>query len=206
MLKLWPFFKLVFQSLRRTKVEDFMEGFTAQPDHKYRESLPYIEIESSTNHHQSFTAPNPDIKATVYSSDRVAVGQVTYAVSPLFDKLYIFNITIHDSYRRLGFGLAVIAYLVTTYRLPITTIKEVFSASGFWRAARLANGPIGTLSISEMDAERERWAHLKPLIDQLNTLISERLFSKCESWETAVGQGLPNWPSSTPPGWQYHHI
>lgn len=81
-------------------------------------------------------------------------------------------------------------------------MKEVFSASGFWRAARLAIGPIETLSISEMDAERERWAHLKPLMDQLEALISERLFNNLEPWETAVGRGLPDWPSSTPDGRQ----
>ncbi|NVM76865.1 hypothetical protein FHW83_002666 [Duganella sp. SG902] len=119
----------------------------------------------------------------------------------MLKKLYIFNITIQDANRRQGFGLAVMAYLATTYRLPITTIKEVFSASGFWRAARLASGaPIETLSISEMDAERERWFPLKPLTDQLDVLISDRLFNKRESWETAVGRGLPDWPASTPDG------
>jgi hypothetical protein len=56
------------------------------------------------------------------------------------------------TYRHHGFGLSVMAYLATTYRLPITTIKEVSSARGFRRAARLTGGPIETLSISEMDA------------------------------------------------------
>jgi hypothetical protein len=202
MWKLWPFFRFVIQSLSRTKVEGGAGIISAEPCRARNKPLPYIEIETSTNHHKSFTSPNPDIKATVYSSDRVPVGQVTFAVSPLFDRLYIFNLTIYDAYRHQGFGLAVMAYLATTYRLPITTIEEVFSASGFWRAARLTGGPIETLSISEMDAERDRWAHLKPLMDQLETLISDRLFSKRESWEAAVGRGLPDWPSSAPYGHQ----
>jgi len=183
-------------------VERSEEELPVKPASAQLKQLPFIEIETSANHHKSFTAPNPDITATVYSSSRVVVGYVTYAVSPLFDKVYIFDIKIYDAYRRQGFGLAVIAHLATTYRLPITTIKEVFSASGFWSAARLAGGPIKTLSISEMDPERERWAHLKPLMDQLEAMISDRLFSKRESWEAAVGRGLPDWPSSTPDGRQ----
>lgn len=186
MSKLWSYFSFLNQCLL-TKV-----GISKKK--------PHIEIETSTNHYKSFTAPNPDIKATVYSSDHIAVGSVTYAVSPLFDKIYIFDITIQDANRRQGFGLAVMEHLATTYRLPITTIKEVFSASGFWHAARLASSsPIENLSISEMDVESERWAHLKPVIDQLDNLISDR-FSKHESWETAVGRGLPDWPTSTPGG------
>lgn len=199
MLKLWSYLRFFNQRLS-TKVESAKGQMPVKSVRADAKQLPYIEIETSANHHKSFTAPNPDIKATVYSSDRTAVGHVTYAVSPLFDKLYIFNITIQDANRRQGFGLAVMAYLATTYRLPITTIKEVFSASGFWRAARLASSvPIETLSISEMDAERERWAHLKPLMGQLDILISDR-FSNRESWETAVGRGLPDWPASTPDG------
>jgi len=121
-------------------------------------------------------------------------------VSPLFDRLYIFDITIHDAYRRRGFGLAVMSYLATTYRLQITTIKEVSQASGFWHSVRLAGAPIDTLSFSEMDTEAERWAHLKPHADKLELLICDRLFRNCEAWETAVGRGLPDWPSSTPRG------
>lgn len=199
MLKKWSFVKFLNQS-QYMKVETARPAIHGKSGRALGEQLPFIEVELSANHHKSFTAPNPDIKATVYSSSRVAVGHVTYAVSPLFDKLYIFDINIHDAYRRQGFGLAAMAYLAKTYHLPITTIKEVFSASGFWSAARLASGPIDTLSISEMDAERERWAHLKPLMDQLDAIISDRLFSKRESWEAAVGRGLPDWPSSASGG------
>lgn len=177
---------------------------SAEPALARMKPLPSIEVEIAMNHHKSFTSPNPDIKATVYSSDGAAVGRVTYAVSPLFDRLYIFDIAVHEPYRRHGFGLAIMAYLATAYRLPITTIKEVYSASAFWRAARLAssrsNQQIDTLSVGEMDTERARWAHLKPKIDQLDELISDRLFAMRESWEMAVGRGLPDWPSSTPVG------
>lgn len=200
MLKLWPFFRFVSRREPTTEAEGSAGLLPATLGRTRSKLLPYIEIETSTNHHKSFTSPNPDINATVYSSDRVPVGHITYAVSPLFDRLYIFDITIHDAYRRRGFGLAVMSYLATTYRLPITTIKEVSQASGFWHSARLAGAPIDTLSFSEMDTEAERWAHLKPHADKLELLISDRLFRNREAWETAVGRGLPDWPSSTPGG------
>ncbi|MYN26971.1 GNAT family N-acetyltransferase [Duganella levis] len=196
MLKLWRLFRIYDERSTKKKIEGAKDSISVKARLTHIKQLRSIEIETSMNHYKSFTAPNPDIKATIYSSDQVVVGQVTYAVSPLFDKLYIFDITIHDAFRRQGFGLAVIAYLANTHRLPMATIKEVLSASGFWRAARLASGPIETLSLSEMDLERERWAHLKPLVDQLDSLISDRLSNKRESWEIAVGRGLPDWPSS----------
>ena len=203
MWKLMSFFDLLFGRKPTAAVSDNELGLAQYVPRRPRIKLfPHIEVEVATNHHKSFTSPNPDIKATVYSSDRTAVGEVTYAVSPLFDRLYIFNITVHAPYRRQGFGLAIIEYIAMTYDVPITTIKEVFSASEFWSAARYLydrpNEKIETLSISEMDRERARWAHLKPHIDQLDEQISDRLFNKRESWESAIGRGLPDWPSSTP--------
>lgn len=200
MLKLWPFFGFVIRRKPATNAQGSARLLPATLGHMRRKLLPYIEIETSTNHYKSFTSPNPDIHATVYSSDRVPVGHITYAVSPLFDKLYIFDITIHDAYRRRGFGLALMAYLSTTYRLPITTIKEVSQARGFWHSARRAGTRIDTLSFSEMDTEAARWAHLKTHADKLELLICDRLFKNRDAWEIAVGQGLPNWPSSTPGG------
>ncbi|OEZ63879.1 MULTISPECIES: hypothetical protein [unclassified Duganella] len=202
MWKLWPFFRSVGAQTPTRPVTDNGSSLTpVKPGCNRMKPLPPIEIEASANHHKSFTSPNPDIKATVYSSDRREVGRVIYAISPLFDRLYLFDITIHVPYRRQGFGLTIMDYLTTTYRLPITTIKELFSASEFWRSVREVssqrNEKIETLSVSEMNEERERWAHLKPLIDQLDVLISDRLSSKLESWESAIGRGLPDWPTST---------
>jgi hypothetical protein len=142
------------------------------------------------------------IKANVYSEEGALVGKVTYAISPLFDKIYIFDITIDESWRRQGFGLAAIKHILSTYGLPIVTIKEVGSARDFWRNARqaaLGKGQvITTLSVSEMDEERSRWAHLAPHVKELERLISERLFSLREEYEIAVGRGLPDWEHSVP--------
>lgn len=164
--------------------------------------VPHIDVKVDLNHYKAFTSPNPDIKASVYSEDGIQVGRVTYAVSPLFDRLYIFDIQVKEPYRRQRFGLAIMDYLGATYGLPIMTIKEVHSASQFWQMARQAsrarNYAIGTLSVSEMGAERARWASLKPKVEQLEKLISDRLFNKREPWESAVGRGLPDWPSTAP--------
>lgn len=161
-------------------------------------ALPQITVETSFNYYKSFTLPNPDIKATIYAFDHVEVGKATFAVSPLFDRIYLFDITVHQAFRRQHFGLAFISFLAVSFDLPITTIKEVYSASDFWRMARrvvsMHNLKIDTISISEMDGECARWSHLQAKIDDLNQLVSDRLCIKREAWEDAVSRGLPDWP------------
>ncbi|NHZ80775.1 hypothetical protein F2P44_16050 [Massilia sp. CCM 8695] len=72
--------------------------------------------------------------------------------------VYIFDTGIDEALRRQGYGLAVIGHLVLTYRLPLTTIKEVCAAHVFWAAARelaMLNGSsISTMSLSEMHQEQ----------------------------------------------------
>ncbi|MDQ1812045.1 GNAT family N-acetyltransferase [Massilia sp. CCM 9210] len=140
-----------------------------------------------------FTSPNPDQQASVYAKDGARVGYVTYALSPLFDMVYIFDIGIDEAFRRQGYGLAVIHHLVSTYQLPLTTIKEVYAAHMFWAAARelaMLNGSsISTISVSEMKQEQARWEHLRPAMIRLEDLITQR-FIQGESFESAVGRGL----------------
>lgn len=155
--------------------------------------LPEISLELTKNYFKAFTAPSPDVTATIHNSQGQIVGCAVYAVSPLYDRVYLFTIDIAQSFRRQGYGLAVLTHIAKTHGLPITTVKEVFSANSFWSAARSELATIApmtsTLSVSEMDEEKSRWRHLQAEVDKLESVITER-FLRGESYAHAVGRGL----------------
>lgn len=155
--------------------------------------LPEITLVLAKNYWKAFTAPSPDITATIQNANGEIVGHAAYAVSPLQDRIYFFQIEISPAFRRKGYGLAVLTHLANTYHLPITTIKETFAASSFWATVKkeLASSVTmtQTLSISEMDDEKSRWSHLQPEIERLNATISARHL-RGEAYADAVGRGL----------------
>jgi GNAT superfamily N-acetyltransferase len=122
------------------------------------------------------------------------VGSACYAISPLNDRLYVFEIEIAPEHRRQGFGTAYLKHLSETHRLPLTPIKELYSSHRFWEATRRLAGTglkvTAEISVSDMDAEARRWAHLEADRERLYRLIRERLFVHCEPWDVAVGRGL----------------
>lgn len=155
--------------------------------------LPSVRFETQFNHMKCFTSPSPDVKATVFNENGISVGRVSFAVSPLHDRLYIFDIAVFDEYRRNGIGMAIIDWLSRTYQVPLITVKEVFSASAFWTEVRRFishnGGNLTTISVGEMPAEAARWSHLKGDSEALERQITERLL-RGESYESAVGRGL----------------
>lgn len=155
--------------------------------------FPKIRVVESKDHMKSYTSPNPKLCATIYNVEGERVGTATYAISPLFDRVYFFEININDAHRRMGYGSAMIHYVASIYQFPITTIKELHSASSFWATAKQMAAPIAhfteSLSVGDMDNEKKRWHHLKADIDQLDNLINQRLL-RGETYENAVGRGL----------------
>jgi hypothetical protein len=141
----------------------------------------------------NFAAPNPDVTATIHDSQDNLVGKVKYTISPLNDRIYLFEIKIDPLLRRRGLGLATLIRLAETYDLPITVIHPISSALLFWETARkeLSNNILITESISssEMDTEKARWSHLQPEVEKLKKAIEER-FARGESHEQAVGRGV----------------
>ncbi|MHA6884646.1 GNAT family N-acetyltransferase [Ralstonia pseudosolanacearum] len=158
------------------------------------ESLPNIGVQASPNFYKAFTAPNPDFDATIHNAAGDQVGTATYALSPLSDRIYIFDIQIALEHRRCGYGTALLWHLARAYGQPITAVKELYSASSFWSAARQRKGDglvvTEPLSVSEMDVEAARWEHLRPAAERLERLIAERLTVHHEPWHVAVGRGL----------------
>ena len=141
----------------------------------------------------NFASPNPDITATIHDSQENLIGQVKYTISPLNDRIYLFEIKVDPLIRRRGLGLATLIRLAETYDLPITVIHPISSALLFWETApnELSNKILTTQSISssEMDTEKARWSHLQPEVEKLKKAIEER-FARGESHEQAVGRGV----------------
>jgi hypothetical protein len=157
------------------------------------ERLPAITVAATANHYKSFTAPNPDYKATIRRPTGDRIGTAAYALSPLDDRVYLFRVEIEAAHRRQGYGLALLWYLARTYERPITPVHQAIGSYEFWSAARQleAAGLVvtGDVRISEMDDEASRWGHLRPQAERLQQQISERL-SRHEPWDVAVGRGL----------------
>jgi GNAT superfamily N-acetyltransferase len=158
------------------------------------ERLPRITVDATANYYKAFTAPNPDYDAVIRNSTGDEVGTATYAVSPLFDRVYIFEIEITPEHRGQGYATALLWHLAKTYGQPITAVKELYSANSFWSAARRLKevGLVVTtqLSVGDMDNEAARWQQLKPEAERLEKLITERLTVHNEPWHIAVGRGL----------------
>ncbi|MDA8445618.1 GNAT family N-acetyltransferase [Paracidovorax valerianellae] len=133
--------------------------------------VPKITVDVTRNYYMTFTAPNPDVKVIIKNEAGITVGRACYAVSPLNDRVYIFEVEILSAHRRQGYGTALLLFLAQTYDLPITVVKELYSACSFWRFARgLGSAGIRLtqqLSVSDMASEAERWAHLQPKARQL---------------------------------------
>ena len=166
--------------------------------------LPAIQVSTTLNYRRAFTSPSADVTATIRDAAAATVASATYSVSPLNDRIYVFQIDVNPSRQRQGFGLAVLHYLAKTYGTPITPIKELFSAASFWTAARKlqAMGIHVTeqLSIGDMGLESHRWQHLRPDVEHLEMLIQQRLYVQREPWHIAVGRGLEkDDPQVSPP-------
>lgn len=142
---------------------------------------------------KNFAAPNPDITAAIHDIDGNVVGSTVYTISPLKDRIYLFEIKIDPAYRRQGLGLALLVFLAKEYNLPLTVVQPISPALLFWESARkeLTNviKMTESLSIGDIDAEKMRWNHFQPQVEKLERLIAER-FRRGESYYQAVGRGL----------------
>jgi hypothetical protein len=180
--------------LRFFNMKKFISLFNIGPKNSPR-VIPEITLKVLKKEYggKNFAAPNPDITQSIYDSEGNAVGSTVYTISPLNDRIYIFEVEIEPVFRRRGFGLALLASLSRTYGFPITVVHPISPALLFWEAARkeLADNVRMTQSISagDMDAEKTRWGHLQPQIYQLEKEITER-FLRGEPYEQAVGRGL----------------
>jgi hypothetical protein len=148
--------------------------------------LPLISVRQRANFCHAFTWPNPDLTAAVRSASGEFVGEVTYAVSPLQDRVYVFDIQVEALLRRRAYGLAMLHWLTTTYDMPITPIKELLGAKPFWNEARRLSQKNFTitagLAVFQMQSEAARWGHLK---NEAHRLIQMRA-RQSETWSLSA--------------------
>lgn len=151
-----------------------------------------ITVEEKLRYDHALTSPAPERRGGIFNSEGERIGFAVYALSPLNDCLYLYDIKIDQDFMRRGYGLAMLQYLAKTYRQPIIPIHELESAERFWDAARRYITDVEVrepISVSDFDVERHRWAFLKPESDRLQAQINARLM-RGEPWEEAVGRGL----------------
>jgi hypothetical protein len=154
---------------------------------------PSINLTESISYFQSVTAPNPGIKAIISDEVGALVGYASYGISPLFDRLYLYDFKIEPAMRRKGYGFQFLSDLVSRHGCPIVPVHETGSSHNFWMKARermSANGDriLPSISAYELHQEHRRWPHLRPEIDKLNHVISARIM--VEEWSIAVGRGV----------------
>jgi hypothetical protein len=175
-------------------VEAMANRWSAWQAREKIEHLPPITVTATANYFRAWTSPNPDYRVTIANAEGVEIGTGCYAVSPLNDRVYVFEIEIAPEHRRRRYGTAFLWHLAQAHGQPVTAVKGLFSSHDFWHTARqLADtGLVVTaqLSPSEMDAEARRWGHLEAERERLHQLIIERLYTHREPWHVAVGRGL----------------
>ncbi|CAG9183974.1 GNAT family N-acetyltransferase [Cupriavidus pampae] len=166
-----------------------------------RGRLPRLEVKATHDHFRVVTAPSPVVRATLHNGAGEQVGTAAYGLSPLADRVYVFELRVAPEHQRGGYATALLCHLAREYGWPLTPVKALHAAHGFWQAAgQLADaGVVVTEPVWDLDAEVARWAHLRPLAERLEAQILERLYARHEPWAIAVGRGLDApAPPSTP--------
>lgn len=154
--------------------------------------LPEILVKKTARYDRTITSPAPDFRGDIFNSEGARIGFASYALSPLNDCLYVYDLRIEPGFMRQDYGLATLQYFANTYGKPIIPVHELESAEGFWDVVRrriVAVEVREQISVSDLDKECQRWAFLKPDSDRLQEQIIARLM-RGEPWEEAVGRGL----------------
>lgn len=153
---------------------------------------PELVVKATLDHFRVPTAPSPSGAATFYTGAGEAVGTVQFGLSPLGDRVYVYDIRVEDAHRRCGYATAMLWHLAREYGQPITPVRLLHAASAFWNHARslAGEGMLVTETVWDLEAEITRWAHLRPEADRLNAQILARLYEAHEPWAVAVGRGL----------------
>ncbi|WP_432262971.1 GNAT family N-acetyltransferase [Cupriavidus sp. TMH.W2] len=154
--------------------------------------LPPLVVKAAADHFRVVTAPSPEFRATLHNGASEEVGTAKYGLSPLGDRVYVYDIRVPPAHQRCGYATALLWYLAREYGRPITPVQELHAASGFWNAARALAGAgvVVTEPVWDLEAEAARWAHLRPDAERLAEQILERLHVRREPWQVAVGRGL----------------
>jgi hypothetical protein len=156
--------------------------------------LPWIDVQCRAMYHLPPTSPAPSLYSTIHNMNGEKVAVAAFAVSPINDRVYVFDIKTEKDFIRQGYASAFIWHLHETYRLPITPVHVLWTADDFWTKMRF-RGKFRGMTItrevgSDFTDEKNRWCHLEPEADKLREAITHRLFALHEPYEVATSRGL----------------
>lgn len=154
---------------------------------------PAIHLMETPCFFKSVVGPAPTFSAQLLGQEGLVVGVAQYALSPINDRWYVYDIRVDPPYRRKGYGLAFLDSLVSLRPVAITPVQVLRDAVPFWDAARRARwmGLVVTesLSASRLDMEKQRWKHLEGDAQELDAHVAQRLRGG-ETWQLATERGL----------------
>lgn len=174
--------------------------------------LPMIEVRAWPSYDQQPTLPAPTYQCRIFNRDGAVVGRASFGISPINDRVYLYDIHIAQEWRRKGYGTSFLAYLHDTYRLPITPVQIISSALAFWGELRQRARAKGWVITQELgngfqDEPTKRWPHLLAHKDRMKEVISHRQSVLHEPYQVATSRGLDDWkqafaapPLDDPPG------
>ena len=143
-----------------------MKTFFRKVFHINRESCfdfkaPQVEVSFLTTFcpfQGNMFAPNPDITSDILRADGLKIGYVKYAVSPLFNCVFLNHIQIDQLYRRKGYGSAAIRNLARLHGLPVTPVGVTDTARAFYGKARGCQSLLTVdLDQAELVEECKKW-------------------------------------------------
>lgn len=169
--------------------------------------LPVIEVRAWPLYDQQPTLPAPTYQCRIFNEVRAVVGRASFGISPINDRVYLYDITVAQEWRRKRYGTSFLAYLHDTYHLPITPVHIISPALGFWRELRQHAQAEGWVITQELgsdlrDEAAKRWPHLLMYKDRMKEVILHRQSVLQEPYQVATSRGLDDWNQAFPtPPW-----
>lgn len=149
-----------------SKSDDFRSRYSINSDR----TLPSVQLDVVR---EDFHRKNTYFPATSKTCNigiaGVIVGEITYIVSPIKDRVYIDSIRIYEKFKRSGYGLATIWKLHDIYHLPLVPVHIVSGGEAhlFWAHATIILGRAGAQVLEgirrhDVEKEQQSWVHLMP--------------------------------------------
>jgi hypothetical protein len=165
--------------------------------------LPVIDVRARPLYDQQPTLPSPTYNCRIFNQQGTQVGEGSFGVSPINDRVYFYDIEIAPKWRRHGYGTSFLAYLHDLYCLPITPVHITLPGWKFWAMLRQRAQENGWVITDELrsdlwDEPQKRWPHLLSHAERMKEVISHRIWELREPYDVATSRGLDDWKQDFP--------
>ncbi|KAA8685751.1 hypothetical protein [Pseudomonas caricapapayae] len=152
------------------RFEPIRDFFHRRHAHHLDQILRFVRLSLlETNSHRTHPCyPSPMIKMAIMVN-ALGVGEISYTISPLQDRLFVYGIEISREYKRRGHGLAALWRLHQLHSLPIVPVSIISSneARRFWDRSRHILSAAGAriqpdIRRGHVYQEQQSWKHLVP--------------------------------------------